>query len=129
MGIIRAQARFGGMVDTVSHIAGPAMAICGRVIQRCAVCGEKLVDSKNVAAPLEKCDACGGSGTIDWELINGRVTEACEKCGGRGECAPTMPTWEPGRQVQFSVGTNPQRKSLLPDTQTLAADSCIILVE
>jgi hypothetical protein len=39
------------MKDTVTHIAGPAIHAGGRVVQRCSLCGEKLVDSKNTASP------------------------------------------------------------------------------
>lgn len=38
---------------SVTHLAGPVVTIQGRIIQRCAVCGEKLCDSLNIAAPLE----------------------------------------------------------------------------
>ena len=34
---------------SVTHVAGPVVSVRGRVIQRCAVCGEKLADSRNVA--------------------------------------------------------------------------------
>lgn len=37
---------------SVTHIAAPFVIIRGRVIQRCAVCGEKLVDTKGTAMPL-----------------------------------------------------------------------------
>ena len=36
----------------VTHAAGPAVNVGGRVIQRCAVCGLKLLDSKNTAGPV-----------------------------------------------------------------------------
>ena len=32
-------------VETVTHVAGPYVQIGDRVIQRCAVCGEKLADT------------------------------------------------------------------------------------
>lgn len=35
------------------HVAGIAMKVQGRLIQRCAVCGEKLCDSRGQAAPLK----------------------------------------------------------------------------
>ena len=35
----------------VTHLAGVFVGLAGRVIQRCAVCGYKLVDNKNTASP------------------------------------------------------------------------------
>lgn len=37
---------------SVTHLAGPVVGIKGRIIQRCPVCGEKLLDSLNAAMPL-----------------------------------------------------------------------------
>lgn len=42
---------------SVTHVAGPVVRIgCGcagtRIIQRCAVCGEKLCDNVNTSMPL-----------------------------------------------------------------------------
>lgn len=37
---------------SVTHVAGPAVEIRGRVVQRCMWCGEKLCDSLNASAPL-----------------------------------------------------------------------------
>ena len=88
------------MTETVTHIAGVPITVCGRVIQRCSLCGEKLVDSKNCAMLLEE----DGS-------------------------TPIMPTWEVGRLVQVSVGENPARYLLLPDTDRIPKDSCLELVE
>lgn len=34
------------------HLAGNAVVLDGRVIQRCLICGEKLCDSLNVAMPV-----------------------------------------------------------------------------
>lgn len=45
---------------SVSHIAGLIVKIDGRVIQRCAVCGEKLIDSLNSAS-------CDGSPMPVWQ--------------------------------------------------------------
>lgn len=84
---------------SVTHIAGPAINAAGRVIQRCSLCGEKLCDSRNTAAPLN---------------ADGSV--------------PKFPTWEIGRLVQCEPG-NPTRWSLLPDTDRLPKDSCLELVE
>lgn len=82
------------MRDTITHIAGPPITACGRLIQRCSLCGEKLVDSKNTASP-----------------------------DGRGPG-----TWQVGRLVQVTEG-NPQRWTLLDDTEKLPDDSCLELVE
>lgn len=32
------------MTDTTVHVAGPAVSVKGRVVQRCNICGLKLVD-------------------------------------------------------------------------------------
>lgn len=37
-------------MDTVSHLAGPWITIEGRGIQRCLICGEKLIDTKGQAS-------------------------------------------------------------------------------
>lgn len=84
---------------TTTHIAGPAITACGRLIQRCSLCGEKLVDSKGVMVQANE------DGTFD-----------------------PIPTWEVGRLVQVEGG-NPTRYSLLPDTDKLPEDSCLDLVE
>lgn len=36
----------------VIHMAGPVMLIQGRIIQRCAICGTKLVDNAGMEMPL-----------------------------------------------------------------------------
>jgi hypothetical protein len=87
-------------VNTVTHIAGPAITACGRVVQRCSLCGEKLVDSKGCAMPIQE------DGTPD-----------------------TIGTWEVGRLVQVSVDCNPTSYVLLPDTDRLPDDSCLELIE
>lgn len=89
------------MSESTTHLAGPAITICGRVIQRCAICGEKLVDSLNCAMPLKP------DGTAD-----------------------TIGTWEPGRLVRVEAG-NPAHWILLedPEDMRLPADACIDLVE
>lgn len=86
-------------INSVTHIVGSWIEIGGRVIQRCAWCGEKLLDSKNVAMPL----------------------------GPNGE-EPSFPTWPPGRLVRFS-GTQPRCEHLLPESAQLPSDSCVDLVE
>lgn len=88
------------MTESVCHIAGPAITVCGRIIQRCSLCGEKMVDSKNVAVALNP------DGTT-----------------------PSVGTWEVGRLVRVTSG-QPTRWELLSDTTgKLPKDSCIELVE
>lgn len=84
---------------TTTHIAGPAITVGGRLIQRCSLCGEKLVDSKGVMVPV-------------------RPDGQPDRIG----------TWEVGRLVQVEPG-NPTRSSLLPDTDQLPDDTCLDLVE
>jgi hypothetical protein len=87
------------MLTTVTHIAGPRITACGRIVQRCSLCGEKLCDSKNAAMPLNE------DGT-----------------------APEFPTWEVGRLIRVEEG-NPAEYLLLPDTDRLPDDSCLALLE
>lgn len=87
-------------MSSTTHIAGPAITVCQRTIQRCSWCGEKLVDSKGMMAP----------------------------CKPDGSPPDPLPTWEPGRLVQVTHG-NPQRWLLLDDTDQLPKDSCLDLVE
>lgn len=87
---------------TVTHMAGPPVGIGGRVIQRCLVCGEKLLDSLNTAAPLNP------DGT-----------------------PPVFPTWDEGALVRIEPG-NPARHSVVGSFMTtipLPADFCWELVE
>jgi hypothetical protein len=87
-------------MTTVTHIAGPSLDVCGRVIQRCSMCGEKLVDNKNCAAPLNE---------------DGSV--------------PSTPTWGVGRLVRVTEG-NPTWYELLDDSDgKLPADTCLDLIE
>lgn len=87
------------MMDSVTHIAAPFIIANGRTIQRCALCGEKLIDDKNCAMPLKP------DGTAD-----------------------SIGTWEAMRLVRVTVG-NPQRWELLPDSDKLPEDSCLVLIE
>lgn len=86
-------------VETLTHIAGPRMTVCDRVIQRCAICGFKLCDSLGVSMPLNP---------------DGSV--------------PKFACWEPGRMVRETQGM-PTRYEMLPDTHVLPTDSCIDIVE
>lgn len=86
-------------MKSTTHIVGPAITACGRVVQRCSLCGEKLCDSLNVMMPV------GPAGKV-----------------------PEFPTWPVGRLVRVSSG-NPTRSLLLDDTDQLPDDSCIDLVE
>lgn len=87
---------------TVTHVAGPVVAIGNRAVQRCALCGEKLLDNLNQAAPMNP------DGT-----------------------PPKFCTWEQAALVQFTVDTNPRRELLVGDFRKdiLPADFCLRLVE
>lgn len=83
-------------MNTVTHIAGLVIDAPGRTIQRCALCGFILADSKGA-----------------------HFTTAGEGIG----------TWATGRLVQMTVGENPTRYTMLPETDTLPDDNCLPLVE
>jgi hypothetical protein len=80
---------------SITHIAGGAITVSGRTIQRCSLCGEILVDSRGCAVPQNP------DGTF-----------------------PEIGTWQPGRLVRVSGG-NPTRYELLDDTDKLPEDSCL----
>jgi hypothetical protein len=61
------------MVTT--HIAGPSITVNGRTIQRCMVCGLKLVDTLGMATPLRP------DGTLP-ELPTWRVDDVVEVYDG-----------------------------------------------
>lgn len=82
--------------QTLTHFVGPRMDICGRIIQRCTVCGAKLCDSENAAMPVNP----DGS-------------------------APVFPTWPEGRVVRVTLG-NPTYTEVLPDDEKLPRDACIV---
>lgn len=84
---------------TTTHIAGVRLDVCGRVIQRCSLCGFKLCDSLGVAM-----------------LLNPDGSD------------PEFATWQTGRLIQVEEG-NPTRWLMLPDTDKLPDDSCLSLVE
>jgi len=84
---------------STTHIAGPAITACRRVVQRCSLCGEKLCDSKGVMM------SAGPDGRV-----------------------PEFATWPVGRLVRVSVG-QPTSYVLLADTDQLPPDSCIDLLE
>lgn len=87
-------------MGSVTHIAGPRIEACGRIVQRCSLCGFKLCDSKNVMMPVRP----DGS-------------------------APEFATWEPGRLVRVTEG-NPTAWHLLPDDDgRLPDDTCFDLLE
>lgn len=85
--------------SSVTHIAGPAITACGRVIQRCSLCGAKLCDSNNVAIVTTREDQ-----------------------------EPKFPTWEVGRLIRVSAG-NPTNYMLLEDTDRLPKDTCFDLLD
>lgn len=87
------------MNESLAHVVGPAITVCGRVIQRCAVCGFKLADSE------------------------GTFVVATRK-----GVPPDFPTWQSGRLVRVTEGT-PTHFELLPDSEVYPDDGCITLVE
>jgi hypothetical protein len=84
---------------SITHIAGPKITACGRIIQRCSLCGYKLVDSRGVAVAQNE------DGTF-----------------------PEIGHWQVGRLVRVTDG-NPTCFELLDDTDKLPDDSCLALVE
>jgi hypothetical protein len=52
--------------DTTTHVAGPLLKHCDRLIQRCAICGEKLYDSADVTEP-------GESSFVEKQLVQMRA--------------------------------------------------------
>lgn len=88
---------------SVTHLAAPHVTISGRTVQRCCICGEKLLDSLGTSAPL-----------------NPDGTE------------PDFPTWATGTLIRFS-GQQPQaqvRVGSWDEVETaLPADLCLALVE
>jgi hypothetical protein len=87
------------LTETVTHIVGPAIHACDRAVQRCSLCGEKLLDSKGQMAPI----------------------------GPDGK-TPAFLSWPVGRLLRFHPG-NPRHEELLPDTDQLPDDSCLALLE
>ena len=87
------------LMASTTHIAGPRIEACGRIVQRCSLCGEKLCDSHGVMM-AENPD---GS-------------------------APRFATWEVGRLVQVTHG-NPTRYLLLEETDKLPKDTCFDLLD
>jgi len=87
-------------MDSITHIAGPAITACGRTIQRCSLCGEKMVDSKGCMVPENE------DGSFD-----------------------PIGTWEVGRLVRVTPG-NPTHWEMLPNEDgKLPDDSCLDLIE
>ncbi len=84
--------------STITHIAGPAITMAGRVIQRCMVCGAMLCDSAGTSSPLRP------DGTAD-----------------------KFPVWAIDALVQVEAG-NPTRHSVLPESDRIPDDSCLSLV-
>jgi len=84
-------------LDTITHVAGPCVVVAGRAIQRCAVCGQKLADSKGQVAPA----------------------------GPDGE-PPSFATWAEKAMVQVEAG-QPTRMSVIgsfDDEHPLPDDFC-----
>lgn len=84
---------------SVTHVAGPVVAIKGRGVQRCMVCGEKLRDSLGEAAPV----------------------------GPDGE-EPEMMVFGTGRLIRVVKGRMTDVGSYM-DVESLPNDNCWSLVE
>lgn len=89
------------MTQTVTHFIGPPVAMDGRLIQRCAICGEKLLD---IFMPKS------GDGA------NGKVAY--------------VSVWPVGEYLHYS-GVDGEDPSLMAKISghELPADCCISLVE
>lgn len=85
---------------SVTHIAGNRLDIRGRVIQRCSLCGEKLIDNLHEAGPYR---------------ADGSISDA-------------RATWPVGRLIRVTDG-NPSRSVVLDDTDKLPDDSCLDMIE
>jgi len=87
---------------SLTHVAGIAFRVGDRVIQRCCVCGEKLLDNLRTAVPLNP------DGSI-----------------------PEFPTWEEMALVQCEgnrqSALQPERD--VRGNPKLPEDSCLLLVE
>ena len=84
------------MQHTITHFVGPRMDICGRIIQRCAVCGAKLCDSEGVMMPT-----------------------------GPDEPTRHFYTWPEGRVVRVTLGNPTSTVVLFADDERLPHDACI----
>lgn len=93
-------------MDSVTHLTGSVVKVGDRMLQRCIICGEKLVDNYGVPVPLGP---------------DGKEEE--------------FPTWEPGVLLRLMTTNSGSRfwqplnhsEKQLPDE--LPDDSCIALVE
>jgi hypothetical protein len=56
------------MPETITHFVGPRMDVCGRIIQRCTVCGAKICDTGSAEQVARS--AMNASETIMWEPEN-----------------------------------------------------------
>lgn len=90
-------------MNSVTHLAGAVVRIGkkphGRVIQRCAVCGDKLCDNVNFAAPL-----------------------------GPDGAPAEFATWPEGHMVKVSGGRSVGQGSFAGAAR-LPKDFCLMLVE
>lgn len=85
---------------TVTHVAAHPIVLNERVIQRCAICGEKLLDSKNSSIPI----------------------------GPDGE-TPVFPVWTPGSLVEIKGTRSLDIGSFSDESKQLPESLCINLVE
>ena len=83
------------------HLAGNVVYIKGRAIQRCLICGYKLIDSKNCAMPVDE------DGTV-----------------------PEFPTWEVGSLVEVEGNRSSfVEQTEFPIFEIVIEGLCIDLVE
>lgn len=89
------------MMPTISHLSGPYITLSGRLIQRCAICGEKLRDSKNEVGPT------------------------------RPDGSPPIATyWPVLKWVRVTTDENPQRSTLVEiEDGMIPGDACDVLLE
>ncbi len=83
-------------METITHFTGQRMDVCGRIIQRCTVCGAKLCDSEGAMMVVNP----DGS-------------------------TPEFATWEADRVIRVNLG-NPTLTELLPIDDRLPEDACVI---
>lgn len=86
-------------MSSTTHIAGPAVCIGDRVIQRCVVCGEKLVDNLGQESPVKP----DGS-------------------------APDVATWTDGAMVRIAPGRQTLVGDWVAEPRA-PSDFCLALVE
>ena len=83
-------------MNTITHFVGPRMDVCGRIIQRCSVCGAKLMDSEGVMM-LANPDGTPGR----------------------------FATWPEGQIIRTTLGNPSHTLLVLDDDCRLPEDACV----